>query len=190
MRKNFIRFLIFLITLFIGLNASKAYYLSNKPAQEFSIVSVNVPIESEQNTVITESRVFKPYKLTSCDNPNPMKQYKYPQKIHTVGGGVVNGMITCGVLPEYSQAAKAANISGKVILDVVVDENGEIIKASVQSGNPLFREATIRAAYQSRTPPRLLGGQPVKIRGILVYQFDSKSGVILPRNFPSQPAER
>jgi len=42
---------------------------------------------------------------------------------------------------------------------------------SAVSGHPLLRQAAERAAIESRFAPTMLEGQPVKITGIMVYNF-------------------
>ncbi|HNU08779.1 MAG TPA: TonB family protein [Pyrinomonadaceae bacterium] len=88
-----------------------------------------------------------------------------------ISGGVVNGKATNLVKPPYPAAARAVRASGAVNVQVTIDENGSVISASAVSGHPLLRAAAVQAARSSRFSPTLLSGQPVKVTGVIVYNF-------------------
>ena len=89
----------------------------------------------------------------------------------TVSGGVLNGKATNLVKPEYPAAAKAVNASGAVNVQVTIDENGDVISAAATSGHPLLRDASVRASRASKFSPTTLSGVPVKVTGVIVYNF-------------------
>ena len=91
--------------------------------------------------------------------------------VKTVSGGVVNTKATNLVRPTYPMAARAVRASGAVNVQVTIDENGTVISASAVSGHPLLRQAAEQAARSSKFAPTLLSGQPVKVTGIIVYNF-------------------
>lgn len=88
-----------------------------------------------------------------------------------ISGGVLNGKASNLVKPEYPAAAKAVNASGAVNVQVTIDENGDVISAAVTSGHPLLREAAVQAARASKFSPTMLSGVPVKVTGVIVYNF-------------------
>jgi TonB family protein len=84
--------------------------------------------------------------------------------------GVLNDLATSLPAPDAT-AAKAANESGTVTVEVVVNEKGVVVASSVVSGpQPLWRAAG-EAARQARFDPPLHNGNPVKIAGVLTYEF-------------------
>lgn len=89
----------------------------------------------------------------------------------TVSGGVLNGKAKSLPLPEYPPAAKAVSASGTVSVQVTIDEEGRVITASAVSGHPLLRSAAQTAALGAKFEPTLLAGQPVKVSGILTFNF-------------------
>ena len=89
----------------------------------------------------------------------------------TVSGGVLNGKATNLVKPPYPPAAKAVRASGAVNVQVTVDESGNVISASAVSGHPLLRTSAVSAARASKFAPTLLSGKPVKVTGVIVYNF-------------------
>jgi TonB family protein len=88
-----------------------------------------------------------------------------------VSGGVLNGKATNLPKPSYPAIAKAAKASGTVTVQVTVDESGKVISAKALGGHPLLQQAAIQAAYQAEFSPTMLSGQPVKMTGVLTYNF-------------------
>jgi TonB family protein len=89
----------------------------------------------------------------------------------TVSGGVLQGKATHRVQPPYPPIAKAARASGAVQVQVTISTIGEVIEANVISGHPLLRDAALQAARQWLFKPTELSGVPVKVQGILTFNF-------------------
>ena len=88
-----------------------------------------------------------------------------------VSGGVVNGKARNLVTPQYPSAARAVRAAGQVSVQVTIDESGNVISANASSGHTLLRGAAESAARASKFNPTLLSGQPVKVTGIIIYNF-------------------
>jgi TonB family protein len=88
-----------------------------------------------------------------------------------ISGGVLNGKAISLPKPTYPPVAKAAHASGTVTVQVTVDEEGKVISANAVSGHPLLQAAAVQAARQARFSPTLLAGQPVKVTGVITYNF-------------------
>ena len=88
-----------------------------------------------------------------------------------VRGGVLNGKAFSKPAPPYPETAKAARASGTVTVQVVVDESGMVITASAVGGHPLLQQAAVDAARQATFAPTLLSGKPVKVSGVITYNF-------------------
>jgi protein TonB len=93
-----------------------------------------------------------------------------PKKI-PVSGGVLQGNAIRRVQPTYPPIAKAAHASGAVQVQVTISEEGQVIEAAVISGHPLLRESALQAARQWTFRPTMLSGVPVKVQGILTFNF-------------------
>ncbi|MBA2378451.1 MAG: TonB family protein [Blastocatellia bacterium] len=91
--------------------------------------------------------------------------------IRQISGGVLNGKALELPRPEYPAAARAVYASGTVTVQVVIDENGLIINAAAVSGHPLLRPAAVEAARNAKFAPTMLQGTPVKISGVITYNF-------------------
>ncbi len=89
----------------------------------------------------------------------------------TISGGVVNGKASNLVKPEYPAAARAVRASGAVSVEVLIDEKGDVVSATAVSGHPLLRASAVSAAKESKFTPTRLSGKPVKVKGIVVYNF-------------------
>ena len=88
-----------------------------------------------------------------------------------VQGGVLDGKAVSKPAPPYPPIAKAARASGTVAVRVLVDESGKVVSASAVTGHPLLQQAAVAAARQARFSPTLKDGEPVKVQGILTYNF-------------------
>ncbi len=88
-----------------------------------------------------------------------------------IKGGVVNGKATSLPKPAYPPAAKAVRASGAVSVEIVIDERGQVIRAEPISGHPLLRGESASAACRARFSPTTLSSQPVRVSGVIVYNF-------------------
>ena len=86
-------------------------------------------------------------------------------------GGVLNGKATFFPQPDYPNDAIEPNISGTVVVRVSIDEDGNVTEAKACSGYPVLRPEAEKAALKAKFEQTKLSGVPVKISGILVYNF-------------------
>ena len=100
--------------------------------------------------------------------PAPPKPKPVPKQI---SGGVLNGKATSLPKPPYPAAARAVRAAGAVSVQVLIDESGNVVSASAVSGHPLLRAAAVQAARGARFSPTMLSGQPVKVSGVITYNF-------------------
>jgi protein TonB len=73
--------------------------------------------------------------------------------------------------PRYPELARIAKASGAVNVQVLLDETGKVISAQAVSGHPLLRAAAEQAAHQALFTPTILGDRPVKVSGVITYNF-------------------
>ncbi|HRI03288.1 MAG TPA: energy transducer TonB [Pyrinomonadaceae bacterium] len=88
-----------------------------------------------------------------------------------VSGGVLQGRAMELGKPKYPVAARAVKAGGQVGVQVLIDVTGNVHSAAAISGHPLLRQAAEIAACGSRFLPTLLDGQPVKVSGVINYNF-------------------
>lgn len=94
-----------------------------------------------------------------------------PPKTLIKTGGVLNGEAIELPKPAYPQPARILKASGLVSVQVLIDEKGKVISAQAVSGHPLLRSTAVQAAYRARFTPTLLSKQPVKVSGVITYNF-------------------
>ncbi|HMV51532.1 MAG TPA: energy transducer TonB, partial [Blastocatellia bacterium] len=75
------------------------------------------------------------------------------------------------IQPAYPPVAKAAKASGQVQVQITISEEGKVVEASAISGHPLLRDAAVEAARQWVFKPVELSGTPVKVQGVLNFNF-------------------
>ncbi len=88
-----------------------------------------------------------------------------------VAGGVLNGKAVQLPKPAYPAAGRPAKAKGAVNVEVTVNESGNVVSASAVSGHPLLRAAAVEAARGAKFAPTLVEGIPVKVTGVVVYNF-------------------
>jgi periplasmic protein TonB len=72
--------------------------------------------------------------------------------------------------PVYPAMAKQIRLSGTVNVQVLIDETGKVIQAKA-TGHPLLIVEAQRAAMRARFSPTTIGDQPVKVSGVITYNF-------------------
>jgi protein TonB len=110
-----------------------------------------------------------PVKVEIKDEPPPPPPKPTPHA--PISGGVLNGKAVHLVQPPYPPIARSAHASGQVVVQVLIDENGNVVAAHATSGHPLLQAAATNAARASKFTPTKLSGQPVKVNGVIIYNF-------------------
>lgn len=84
---------------------------------------------------------------------------------------MTKGLAIRQVQPPYPPLAKTARAQGKVVVNILIDEEGNVIDAQAESGHPLLVAAAVNAARQWKFKPTLLSNVPVKVQGVLTFNF-------------------
>ena len=90
---------------------------------------------------------------------------------NSISGGVLNGKALELPKPIYPPIARQAHASGTVVVQVIIDETGNVIEARAVSGHPLLQSVCVGAARNAKFSPTKLAGQPVKVSGLITYNF-------------------
>lgn len=80
-----------------------------------------------------------------------------------VKGGVLNGRATRLVKPFAPPTRGIAEVQ------ILIDEQGNVVKAGAKAGNPRLFTSVRDAACSSKFSPTLLSGTPVKVTGVITY---------------------
>jgi outer membrane biosynthesis protein TonB len=99
-------------------------------------------------------------------------------------GPLFSGVLNSKLLNEldviYPQKAKDKNIQGRVEVQLLTNEDGEVIFANPLSGPEELWAESVKATVGARVPPVKMAGVPVKITGRIIIDF--KNGqVVVPK---------
>jgi TonB family protein len=108
--------------------------------------------------------------------PSPAKPSTGPgfQSDQIVDGGMLNGKAVELPSAKYPSEARQAKVTGTVQVQVVVDHNGKVLSAEAITGPDALRDAAVEAAKLAKFKPMVIDGVPVKVSGVLTYDFAPK----------------
>ena len=99
---------------------------------------------------------------------DPLTGQKKPTQI---SAGVMNGKAKELPKPNYPAEARANGESGAVTIQIFTDENGKVVRAGALQGAPRLQYAARDAACKAKFEPIILSGNPIKVSGLLTYNF-------------------
>jgi protein TonB len=73
--------------------------------------------------------------------------------------------------PPYPSLAKQIHLQGTVVIQVLIDESGKVLSAKPVSGHPMLIPESQKAAMGARFSPTTMNGVPVKVSGMISYNF-------------------
>ena len=79
--------------------------------------------------------------------------------------------------PMYSPVAARANVEGRVIVEVELDEEGEVVSAKAVAGPVMLRSSAEDAANRSKFKPAMFNNRPIKGKGTITYNFSLKQPI-------------
>ncbi|HEY6332110.1 MAG TPA: energy transducer TonB, partial [Blastocatellia bacterium] len=94
-----------------------------------------------------------------------------PPKVIRKSGGALTASATKKVQPKYPASARAAHITGAVVVEITIGEDGNVVKAVALSGPDELRDAAVVAAKAWTFAPTRLSGVPVRVIGIITFNF-------------------
>ena len=130
--------------------------------------SAPAPAVSSANVPMAEGPAVK---TEGGDAPAPAAAPVRTGPLKPVSGGVLNGKAISLPPPVYPDMARRAGTSGVVEVEVVIDINGKVISAKATTGPSLLRQSAEMAARLARFNPTLLSGQPMRVAGVISYNF-------------------
>lgn len=103
--------------------------------------------------------------------PTPSPVVATPVEARPVSEGVLRGRAIATHTPLYPEMARRIRLSGQVQIQVLISEDGRVIEATILNGHPLLRGAAAESARRWIFTPTKLSGVPVKVQGILTFNF-------------------
>lgn len=105
-----------------------------------------------------------------ADPPPPPPERVKPPTVHKVSK-VLNSEALLLPKPRYPQIAVQIGLQGVVNVQVLIDETGKVVSAKAVNGHPILVPDAQRAAMLAKFSPTLIGDQPVKVSGVITYNF-------------------
>jgi protein TonB len=84
---------------------------------------------------------------------------------------VITSKVLSKPVPPYPRIAVLSRTQGPVNVEILIDESGHVVSARAVDGPAMLRAAAEQAARQARFTPTTLGGRPVKVSGVITYNF-------------------
>jgi periplasmic protein TonB len=92
----------------------------------------------------------------------PKVKAEAPKKVN-ISAGVAVGLLLQKTTPIYPPIAKAARVSGTVVLQATISRSGSIENLRVVSGPAMLQQAALDAVKTWRYRPYLLNNEPVEV---------------------------
>ncbi len=153
----------------------KPYLLNGEPVEVETNVTVNftlpdkLPAEGVVGDMpggIPEGEKGGIAPSTPADAPH----LAVPQRIR-VSAGVSQRLLVTKVPPQYPQEAKDQHIQGVVVMQVIIDKEGNVANVQLISGHPMLASAAIDAVKQWKYKPYLLNESPVEVETQVQVNF-------------------
>ena len=158
-----------------GAGSVKLVFVLSKEGGAWKIDSIGGPESNEVKTDVPTTTVpmlpQEPGAAPPLSSEKVEPETKTSTAVQTISGGVLNGKAISLPKPTYPPIAKQAKATGTVVVQVTVDENGNVVSAQAVSGHPLLQAASVAAARSAKFSPTKLSGQPVKVTGVITYNF-------------------
>jgi protein TonB len=93
-----------------------------------------------------------------------------------VSQGVTEGLLLHGPKPTYPALAKQARIQGHVILQAIINKQGQVENLRLISGHPMLAPSAIEAVKQWKYKPYMLNNEPVEVETTVDVNFSLSGG--------------
>lgn len=110
----------------------------------------------------------------SADNASPEPQPPAPTSVPVAARSLVPAVAVSQVSPKYPEFAMRTRASATVVLELDVDKQGKVVKATPVSGPGMFHKEAINAAMQWRYKPASIGGANVSSQVKVTFNFNLK----------------
>ncbi len=105
--------------------------------------------------------------------PAKVEPVKVPESINM--GSLTAANAVRMAKPLYTPIAQRSNIEGRVVVEVELDLEGNVVEAKATTGHQFLRGSAEDAAKKSKFKPAMFGDKPVKGFGTITYNFSLKS---------------
>ena len=89
-----------------------------------------------------------------------------------IGGDIKSPVKIHDVRPVYPPIAREAGVTGVVILEVVIDADGNVAESRVLRSIPLLDQAALNAVKEWKFEPTYLNGAPTPVIMVVTVSFN------------------
>ncbi len=107
-------------------------------------------------------------------SPAPQPPAPTPVPAPVVARNLVPAIVISQVSPKYPDIAMRTRSSGTVVLQLDVDKQGKVVKATPISGSEVFYGEAIKAAMQWRYRPASINGNDISSQVKVTFNFNLK----------------
>jgi protein TonB len=112
---------------------------------------------------------------TGTSVPIPPPQKAAAKRIVRVGSSLKAPRQIYSAQPDYPVLAREAHIWGTVVVNAVIDEQGNVVQVHALNGHPLLIPAALKAVLQWKYEPTLLNGVPVAVEMEVTVHFNFRN---------------
>ncbi|HEY0099378.1 MAG TPA: energy transducer TonB [Pyrinomonadaceae bacterium] len=136
-------------------------------------IVIGPPDNGSDDTGTTTSRVVVPVATDPDPLPPPRATPTPAKQVGQVRlpSVVISSKIITKPAPVYPAIARQTRVQGTVTVEILINEQGRVISAQATNGHPLLRAAAQSSAFQAKFSPTSISGQPVKVSGVITYNF-------------------
>jgi TonB family protein len=100
---------------------------------------------------------------------------------YQVGREVTAPVRISGVPPIYTELARRARVSGTVVVEAIIDQQGDVTSVRVLRGLPMGLDRAAVAAVQTwKFKPAMRNGKPVRVYYVLTVNFSVETDPLVP----------
>jgi len=118
-------------------------------------------LEAEQAKIVLEQK----------KKEEAAKVIETPALPQSIDLGQLNSFAVKLVTPIYPEIAQKINAGGAVMVQISLDEEGNVVSAKAVTGQKILRATCEDAARKSRFKPALFNNRPIKATGYITYNF-------------------
>jgi protein TonB len=131
------------------------------------------PRDGDNSGHLARARPAAPVRVEMTDPeppPTPAPTPKRPEIVRAPSS-VISSKVLSKPAPPYPKIGIVTRTQGPVNVEILIDEGGNVISARAVDGPAMLRAAAEQAARRARFTPTILGGCPVKVSGVITYNF-------------------
>jgi periplasmic protein TonB len=114
--------------------------------------------------------IAPPPLITKKSEPVPQPKAQ-ENKVVRLASSILTGKAIARKTPDYPVIARQARVEGSIVVEIVISPEGRVESARALNGHYLLTKPAVDAAYAWRFEPTILNGLPVRVTGVITFNF-------------------